>query len=101
MPFVEMVEELNRRGRCQINAEAIQNHVEIAMTAYEGEDRDNALKQVLLNVFPTDARNHEQIRMRLYADMAADLDLLDEYRAFISPNTFLTDYINVIRECAK
>ena len=101
MPFVEMVEALNRSGRCQINSEAIQNYVEIAMMAHEGKDRDHALKQVLLNVFPAEARNQEQIRMRLYADLAVNMELLDEYKSLPSPNTFLTDYINVIRECAK
>ena len=101
MPFVEMVEDLNRRSRCQINSEEIRNDIEHAMSVYEGEERDNALKQIFFNVFPADARNHERIRMEFYADTMADLSLLDEYITFISPNTFLADYINVISECAK
>ena len=42
MPFQQMVEEFNRRSRYQINSEAIQTYVELAMI-HEDEDRDNAL----------------------------------------------------------
>ena len=100
MPFREMVQDFNARSRYQIRSDEIRNRVEAAMQLGGGE-RDNAIKQIMLDLFPDDARNQERIRMKAHAQLRSDPDMVEDYMLITDHHSFLTTYVNVIRECAK
>lgn len=110
MSFNELIDNLKQVNNCKINSKAILSQVTAAMKL-AGDERDLALKQVMLELFPKDAEEYERVRQEgfLYIrDCMGNEDELDEYLDFahryknrMQPAKFMESYALAISMCAK
>lgn len=104
MPFAEFVQNFNEVNMYQIHADEIQQRVSQAMLL-EGAERDQALKQVMMDLFPEDSRGYERVRqegLQYVADhMGEEDDFVEQYHGMLRPVSYIQGYADVIIACAK
>ena len=102
MAFKKKVKDFIKKSEVEINSKALDKRVKSAMKL-NGAQRDNAMKQIMLDLFPTEAQEHEAVRIKTDLIIARNQAQGFEWgmEKDMGIHDFTVGYIDLICERAK
>lgn len=98
MAFKKKVKDFIKKSDVEINSKALDKRVKSAMKL-NGVQRDNAMKQIMLDLFPIEAREHEAVRSKTLMIIARNQNI--EVKNLMGIHEFTEGYMDLICERAK
>jgi hypothetical protein len=102
MAFKKKVKDFIKKSDVEINSKALDKRVKSAMKL-NGTERDNAMKQIMLDLFPIEAQEHEAVRIKTDLIIARNQAQGFEWgmEKDMGIHDFTVGYIDLICERAK
>jgi hypothetical protein len=98
MSFKKKVKNFIKNSDVSLNVKALDKRVKSAMKL-NGAERDNAMKQIMLDLFPIEAREHESVRSKTLMIIARNQNI--DVKNIMGIHEFTEGYMDLICERAK